>query len=614
MEKNTFSTTENIPYTIVKRIKNIAIITTDNYKNALINLDTKEILISPKATRFISTFEEQEIFHESGKNKEGKYLTLYDALNEKFIANAWPLIKPLHDFIETDNSAILLNPHTKKFHIFDLSLYRKNQSIFNTPYDDATFLYQNSLHTMYIRICSNNHYGLYAYNEKPRNESPIFIEPTYDSITKINHIIILEKDHKKFFYIIGKESQIYGPFDSVEYNHIDNIVCTSLDDTISAYDISLINPLLFTQKGSSISFIKKYYKYYKIGCPSSTIYFVVEDDHKQSIVKVNTENLSVTSPAISEYDHITFKDNCFYLQRDNKIGFLQVHKKDTYDAEETYIDAIHDNAYPVNDKFAITIDNNLYNILIRDNNTYITLVRNCQSYEFIGDCIKYKKDNLYGLVENNNHHYGFDSIFYDGEKFITKKNRSYGLIIPKVIAIPEKYISVDSHKYGDKIYISLEKEPANFTFNKVENNTLTPLINEPCQSITYFKDFAAIYCPTCVLIFSYQEDKIIKSFNYPVNISELSTNKSTVYLINNFPYYFYNNTLTKVPTLVETYDVTSYTYDFGTIIVSSKDNPNYNEIVASIDSLPEDYVNSILLNNLKKNKTLTKKYHNLLHK
>ena len=145
---------------------------------------------------------EGNLVYQTRVDGDEKYISIYDTIEEKYLANNLLYV------CEIGNVIILKDPKTQKYHLFNKTRYREEQSIFQNAHDEIQILTVGFEHKKVLSLSLNGKKALYSFNDG-------LITPyEFSNIESIGDIIVFTCGNKKYFELSpfssdSKKSALY---------------------------------------------------------------------------------------------------------------------------------------------------------------------------------------------------------------------------------------------------------------------------------------------------------------------------------------------------------------------------------------------------------------------
>lgn len=596
MKKTSIVVKEKSIYDIDILIGNTAYIKSVTGKTGLLNIKTNEIIgnmdyyytIYDTNGKFY--FQTLEIEKETEENNcpSKKNIRIYDALNEKMIADGFEVVESFRKYFEV---ASLRSPVDGKIHLFDKYAYRKPTNIFDLALDDVKFLYK-SYNDTYFVVTMNGKKGLYhsnCYNEVPS----LVTEIEFDDIEKMPNIVVYTKNDEKYFVCDGKDGKTSVKFDSITVDEKnENIVYCKKENKTYIYNTES-QELLLISEADEIKYLSKYGDSYNDN--NGEYVFIIKKDEKLGLVssKINNEirksnngEAIVTELLDSDYDEIEQHYDRFYLMKNDKMGLFIGDSN-----HNQLIEPVYDNIDYLRDEYFALYTGEYCDIgRIASYIPYRTSVTKCQIEENTRFGLIYKKDGKYGLILTDRDSKNaiipneYESISCVLEcYFILERNSKKGFMHQGKMVIPMDYDDIQiggsyekykSMKDAKVLYFSLKKgnkfELAKMhNYQYVETN-VEFVSNHIFDSIEFFRDIMVFKDQNLTYIYDYEE-RLLKTFPAQISVipfaklcskyDEEHNLRDYFYLVDGAYFYYKDGQFEKV--LVEENDCYVTTYEIG---------------------------------------------------
>ncbi len=632
-------------------IRNTALMKSVTGKTGLINIKTNKIVGSfDNFYHNIYNSDDNFYFQEKEVEGEGKgyfaskvYVRIYDTLYEKMVADNWLAIKSGIYY----NIAILQNPYTQKYHLFQEHQYRTPLSIFENGYDDIQELYNDN---NYLKITKDGKKAIYSTKKG-------FITPfEYDDIERIGDATIFTQGKYKFFTCLkdSKENEIKSPlFEEISCDKKDSSLffCKRNNITAIYYIKKCYCRLLFTAPVcddiNCVNIIDRT-NYYE---PASEYVFLVQKDNKYGLlsgVVDNDEKNEVPCQSLVniEYDGIEYKSGDYFLNKNGKQGIFTRNFNSSY-----LIDDKNDKTIPICDKYlieakydkVIPVYNSYFyelfngencNIVILANNIQSQVISDCKIIENIGSAVIFEKNGFKGIfwVLKEDKHLildNYDDVEYLGYGYyIITKNGKKGIIHGTKIIIEPKYESIEINGYSgfenlsalycaDTLYFALKIENGQYELAKYkkgqyswDKNELQYLNGKCFNDIKLYNHIMVFRDQNNAYVYSYDEN-LLKTFPLTVEISTTTITKGKeeiiLYLVDGVYYMYKDQKFEEAPIEDCELYVTTYESEHGTVVVNSYDKQKHDEICKQIEDGGDENFDNTLISIQEKYPKLVKK-------
>lgn len=639
MKKKSVIVNEKNAYEVLCLINNTAYVMGIDAKKGLFNIKTNQIITN--MDRYDSFWDKKskiycliKELHELSCFPK-KIIKIYDALNEKMIADGFEIIKvydnfDYNDHYYVDKYSILVtkSPIDGKLHLFDRYACRNITNIFDTPLDDVNeILSQHKC--IYLVVTANGKKGLYQH-EFYNSESSLILPIEFDDIQKFSNIIVFTQNNQKYFVYtsdinkkdISKKSSI---FDDIETDKKKgNIIYCKKGKQIYVYNTQT-QELLLSIDAEKIKYMYKkgingrelksgyiielmengvlYFEIMKNG-KKGVICLEIKDDYRK--MGIGPKVFTLLAP---EYDKIESRPAGLYLKKDEKYGLFIGNLYNNQIIEPKY-DIIDFLQYGYEDCIAL-YNNGLCDIV--EKNIYgpcNPIITDCEIAECFDYALSYKKDGKYGLIfiYNYRHKNIFPPIYdkisnIEKYTYIFEKNNKKGLMHLGKIVISIKYDEIivsDEFKIAKScggelcrvLYIALKKR------NKYALAKLYPDIYEGTNvefisdyiynKIDLFHDIIVLKNRNHTYIFDYNGN-LLKTLPANASItahekqySELKQHDS--YCIDGECYFYYNGKLEEVYTENKDLYLTTYETDQDLFEIRCYNKNEHDLFCSTIDS------------------------------
>lgn len=637
MKKESTIVKEKNIYDLRILIRNTALMQSITGTSGLVNVKSNEIVgsfdnfytIYDNDNNFY--FQEKEIPHESGDYfRRKKSVRIYDALNEKTVADNWLVIKQIDGYYHL---AIIQNPTTGKYHLFNESAYRKASNPFEEEYDDIKYLFEDYDSGKNFAFTKNGKVGIYS--TKKGLITPI----KYDNIEHIGDITIFTEGKYKFFTGIAdtKDNEVKSPLfeDIIVDEKNSHIFYCKRNSMIAIYYLKKYHcKLMFTTSiHDEISCINTYEE----DRSTKTEYkFLVKDGEKYGLiygVDDRSEENETSCKKIADvvYDEISYKDRNYFLKRDNKVGLFKGNYKKSYT-----IGCRYDNIVEIDYNYYELFNGEFCDIINLDspNNPLIT---NCKVIKNLGGDVIFEKNGKKGIVmisRNGTKIFkDYDEVEYLGGMYYKiQKNGKVGIIFGEDIIIEPAYKDINLHgdsdfetlKYSNVMYFALQKDNSKYELAKLtkgkyswDESKIEFLNGGSYNSIELYNDIMVFRDDNNAHVFNYKE---VPLKTFPANVEIVPTtvkrgkDKISLYCVNGL-YFFYRNDKFE-EAFMEECDlyVTTYESDYGTVVVNSYDKSKHDEVCRQIEEGGEENFDKTLCAIYEKNPSIKEKYPTLVKK
>ncbi len=596
MKKTSIIVKEKSMYDIDILIGNTAYIKSVTGKTGLLNIKTNAIIgdmdyyhtiYDTNGKFYIQTLEIEKGTRENNWHSK-KNIRIYDALNEKMIADGFEIVESYRDYFEV---ASLRSSIDGKIHLFDKYACRKPTNIFDMALDDVKMLYK-AYNDTYFVVTMNGKKGLYhnnCYNEIPS----LITQIEFDEIEKLPNIIVYTKNNEKYFVCDGKDGKTSAKFESITVDEQNkNIVYCKKENKTHIYNTES-QELLLISETDEVKYLSKYGDSYNDH--HGEFIFLIKQNEKLGLVssKINNEikksnngEAIVTELLTPDYDEIEQHYNRFYLKQNDKMGLFIGDSN-----HNQLIEPIYDNIdYLGEDYFALYIGEYCDIGRMTPYTPFTTSVTNCQIEKNIRFGLIYKKDGKYGLIltdrDNKNTIIpnNFESISCVLEYyFILEKDSKKGFMHHGKMVIPMDYDEIQiggsygkysSMKDAKVLYFSLKKGNK-FELAKMHNyqyvtTNVEFVSNHTFDSIDFFRDIMVFKDQNYTYIYDYEE-KLVKTFPAQTSVipfakpcskwDEEHNHRDYFYAIDGVYFYYKDGKFEKV--LVEENDCYVTTYEIG---------------------------------------------------
>lgn len=585
MEKINTIVIENSSYDIIVLINNIAYIKSITGKTGLFNIQTNELIGDMDNYRTIYDIERKiyiqilfknEIQDNNLHSERSIRVRIYDALNQKIIADNFELIKSYRD----DFGFIALkSPIDGKIHLFNKFTFRNSNDIFDLALEDAKILYDSHRITYFV-ITINGKKGLFhsVINDYEFSVNPILVaQIEFDDIEKMPHIAVLTKNNEKYFLFDDKSCEISEKFESITVDEKnDNIVYCKKGNKTHIYN-SVSQELLLIVESDKIIYSSKYGNY--LNYNNGEYVFFLEKNGKSGLIsaeindkikKSNNGGSFVSELLPTDYDEIKQDFNRFYLKKNDKMGLFIKGNSNI----NQFIDTIYDNIDYLGENYFALYNGKYCDIkCILPSIQYAPIVTKCEIVRKTKFGIIYKKDEKYGIVltdKQNNRTIipnEYDSILNVLEYyFILEKNSKKGFMHLGKMIIPMDYDDIQiggsyekngSLSDAEILYLSLRKGNK-FKVAKMHNYKYVLadvefINNQSFDSIDFYKDIMVFKNQDFTYIYDYKE-KLLNTYPTQTSVIEFERSCSNenqynsrdyVYLINDTYFYYKDGSFVK---------------------------------------------------------------------
>lgn len=617
---------KKIRYEVEEVIGDIAVISTEHQcKHGLANLKTHEIIIEPygcyaevkKDGKWIIL---TKALYSGGLNtwpSPRPQVTIYDALEEKIIVDGWE-VQGEYACQKKDPIYVLKSPKTGKVHLFDPTIKRTRNDIFDIPLTGIKHLIANET-GIYVIVWQNvanqnmivppSKKGLY-FSSAQSEHSGLIAPIDYDDIYLSYHhnsIVIFECNGKKSFASSSDISQIKGEFDEIVNN--DKLIFCKKGAKMYVYhnetqelliqttadDIKCLHSDVVTPENDNYYHSKENY-FFEVTAKGHASLMYIGISHIS-----NGENKIFTNPLLlPEYDSITYQPSQtegryrFYTKKEDQNGVLiwdknrsPIHIQRKCDR----IEALDENLYA----FYKSGKCDFVEITSLDHNT---IYRNCNIISNKNKTIIFEKNGKYGLL---NYEKGpiIIAIGYDAIEelemgyFLVEQNGKKGVMHSSgKIVIPVEYDEI-AFKITQKqdqcfAYFSLKKDGEYQLAKETRKEGMRDgfsLLGAGYQNIQLLKDIIVFQNDNNhTLIYNYEEQLL--EFFPPKTIvgttpKPNATSKDDYYYTIDGVYYFYaNGKLHEVPAKTMEYYVATIETDIAYFKLSTDNKDEINEFVA----------------------------------
>lgn len=596
MKRTSIVVKEKSIYNIDILIDNIAYIKSVTGKTGLLNIKTNEIIgdmnyyytISDTNGKFyIQTLEIEKGTKENNWHSK-ENIRIYDALNEKMIADGFEVVESFRKYYEV---ASLRSPIDGKIHLFDKYACRKPTNIFDLSLDDVKILYDSCTYKYFV-VTMNGKKGLYHSDCYDEVQS-LVTQIEFDDIEKMPNIVVFTKNNEKYFIWDGKDGKTSAKFDSITVDEQNtNIVYCKKGNKTHIYNTKS-QKLLLISEADEVKYLSEYGDSYndyrgeyvfqtkkgkKLGLVSSKI--------NNKFRKSNNGEAIVTELLDPDYDEIEQSYNRFYLKKNGKMGLFI-----GYSNYNQLIVPIYDNIDHLGEDYFALYTGEYCDIgRVTPYTPYTTSVTKCQIEKDTRFGSIYKKDGKYGLIltdrysENTIIPNEYESISCALEYyFILEKDSKKGFMHQGKMVIPMDYDDIQiggsyekyrSMKDAKVLYFSLKKGNK-FELAKMHNyqcviTNVEFVSNHTFDSIVLFRDIMVFKDQDFTYIYDYEE-KLVKTLPAQTSVipfakpcskyDEEPNHRDYLYSIDGTYFYYQDGKFEKV--LAEENDCYVTTYENG---------------------------------------------------
>ena len=640
MKKESSVIEEKNVYNLEVLIRNTALMKSVTGKTGLINIKSNEIvgsfdnfytIYSPDDNFY---FQEKEVEDESKDYfKRKTYVRIYDALNEKTIADNWLVIKQYDSYYHL---TVLQDPSTQKYHLFHEDKYRTALNIFESEFDEVKYLY-DYYGDKYLSVSKNGKKAIYS------TKKGLITSYEYDDIERIGSATVFTQGNHKFFTCLkdSKENEVKSPlFDDIRCDiHDSSLIYCKRDSMIAIYYVEeWFCKLLFTipicDDIERVRIIEDS-GYSRLGLE---YIFLVKKNNKyglsSGVVNKDDENeVPCQSLANIEYDGIEYEDGDYFLEKGDKKGLFTGTAKNN-----RLINANYDKIIPL-------WNSNYYELFNGENCSIINLsdqsvaLSDCKIIKNIGSSVIYEKNGIKGVfwtLRDNKFLLldGYDDIEYLGHSYyLVTQNGKRGILYGTETIIEPKYESIEINgyhtyknldvlDYAKTLYFALKKTDGNYDLAKYKKgeyswneNELEFLNGQGFNDVRLYDSIMVFRDDNNAYVYSYDE-KLLKT--YPANVDITTTTVKSgkeeidLYIVDGI-YYLYRNGNFEIAPIedCELY-VTAYESDYGTVVVNSYNKQKHDEICKQIEDGGEENLDNTLISIYEKNPTIQEKYPTLI--
>lgn len=641
MKKDSLVIEEKNVYNLEVLIKNTALMKSVTGKSGLINIKSNEIVGSFDNFYTIYSsdnyfyFQEKEVEDESKDYfKRKKYVRIYDALNEKTIADNWLVIDWWCNYYDL---TILQDPCTQKYHLFHGDKYRTALNIFENEFDEVKYLY-DYYGDRYFSVSKNGKKAIYS------SRKGLITSYEYDDIERIGFATVFTQENHKFFTWNNLSgNKVKSPlFDDIRCDiHNSSIIYCQRNLMIAIYFVDEFNcRLLFTiPTCDDIECVDKIedpdYIYSILG---SEYIFLVKRNNKyglsSGVVNRDDENeVPCQSLTNIEYDGIEYKDGNYFLEKDGKKGLFTGIAKNKRLINVNY------------DKIIQLRDSNYYELFNGENCDIINLsdrsivLSDCKIIKNIGYSVIYEKHGMKGIfytLKDNKFLLlnGYDDIEYLGYSYyLVTQNGKKGILYGTETIIEPKYESIEINGYCEyrnlgvlgyskTLYFALKKSDGNYDLAKYkkgkyssDENKLEFLNGQGFNDIKLYDSIMVFRDNNNAYVYSYEE-KLLKTYPATVDITTTAVKSGKeeidLYIVDGIYYLYRNGNFEIAPIEDCKLYVTAYESDYGTVVINSYNKQTHDEICKQIEEGGEENLDNTLISIYGKNPKIQENYPTLI--
>lgn len=497
------------------------------------------------------------------KCDEKNFIWIYDAQKEKM------LVEGLEEnrIYDIDYNLVAIKNFDEKKHLFGKYFYRNNPDILAYSLDNVEEI-RDRYSNRYFILTKGMKKGLLSYSNA---ETYLIDDFEFDHIEKISNAFIYTKDNKKFFAIDRNNNEKQGPFD--ELNIQENMIYAMDKNTIYVYNLRSSKLLLTTDYEPELVA----HSTYADRCEN--FFFLIKNQDKVGLLMASlNKQMLFSKPRVTNilepiYDNIRYKDKCFYVEKDRKMGIYYTY---FYDLKWDKI------LYLMKDYFAFYHNDvcDIKNVSKNEENS--SVIENCKIKEVLENEIIYERNNFLGLLLT--HEFGeriippiYDNITHlFGEYYLVEQRGKKGIIYLEEIIIPMDYQDINIHKAFDIIYFALKKANGDYFLleRKNYNNSSTRFfVNKSLIKIDLYQDVMVLKDDVYLDIYNYKGKKLKTFFSntevLPILKNEINGDKEYYYLIDGVYYFYKMETFEELwleenDFLVTTYETKELVYEIKT--------------------------------------------------
>lgn len=553
MKKRSVVLNEKDLYNIKTLINNTAYIVLPNGETGLLNIRTNQLL--GNIDNFTTMYDLQGKLYRQIKtvkatDERGSYkvINLYDALEEKMIADNWEIAT---SYYSDCRFMSLKSPIDGKIHFLDFCAYRKNKDIFNIACDDVKLLYTDDDKHYFVFTCGTEK-GIY-YTFGYGTESGYSFMGQYDSIDYLPNIIVFTKNGKcNFIYNLSDELKqmvdqninfqnelIFNKIVVDEKNH--DIIYCQTENSVDVYHTAKRKCLLHFDENVKLVDSKCYnsnFGYSTTG-EREDFYFLTSNNSKVGLVKssINRRDDYFTVDTISlldeEYDDIKIQSGAFSFSKDGKVGFLKINQKPEMNH---FIEANYDKIKELGNGYYVLYNDGYCDIGLFKNGKVSTVVEKCQLEGIYDRGLIYRKDKrkkmknkssdskkqVYGLLLFNRDNFTcYDAEFdmatcVNNEYFVLEKKGKKGVVYGNDFIIPLKFKDISIGLGPYHTYFALKNqfnqysvvEHRKYSSSYSCEEKIRPAFHRTFKDVSFFNGIMVLKDSANTHIYSYERDNL----------------------------------------------------------------------------------------------------------